>query len=381
MTMRTAGMTLIVLMCLVPMAWGVALNEAIQMAQDDNNSVAENGMSILANDYWSDDLAKQTLEAVAEPQFLIRGVMTRENYAALYLDLLLAKRKVHEWFAQANTPGERLNTTRKLIAENPDWPTHRPADDNMPDGHRTAFRLMIEQVMTESDTDAIDLAMTYPQLISDDYVQMHQAALIEWIERLGRDEVLARPQLLQAMTSLRSDEYKRLVTEWLSDTTDPGQITALLTAAKPMLGRDELERFADDARPEVVLEATSILRSRYRDERTIATLDRVIARLSEAEDVDPAFVRILNGRKTRLLVALQLEGGREQLILKLMEATRYDIQFRETTLELVRNYPDARSLNALETIKVKIQQENPADERIAFIAEVIEERLKSQIND
>lgn len=141
-------------------------------------------------------------------------------------------------------------------------------------------------------------------------------------------------------------------------------------------GREELLSILKNGSPQHVQYAAVNLRALSPDRETLAALRDAAKRLAALRDVDAKYRRAVLAMANNVAVDLGLSRGRpREYFLERVDTPIPSARFRIAVIEMIRTYPDQRTLVELRNIAAKLSQARGAEENAEFITRMIRERL------
>lgn len=325
------------------------LSKAASIPDGDPSDV--DYLRLLAEKHWASDRAEAILERAAKPPFVGRGVVTLGGHAHRQLEIFRGNRIFHQAIDDAKTKEDRYQRARKILKEN--------AAAN--DFNLWARQRFVESVLKYGGAKAVDLVIQYPQWTSVAYIDQHATAIETQLRKLGlkktvslHKEELGSYVLLRKVAASKNSVFVAMFDDWIQEAKNDDVLSSLVGMRFFFTdGREALGKILQDERPMAVRAAASNLARWHANEKTIALLDKAVAHLvnQQANEVDVRFLRAI---ALKAHVQSNTKRGKKLLIDKLFDPARPTSSPYGIPGQLITNYPDKESLNALrQSIKAR----------------------------
>jgi hypothetical protein len=318
----------------------MTLEECLEAAHSDDIREASIAMYVLAIRYWNDDRALSALREIFELSAPSPGkgpqpIPVKWRVAHNAMNNLLLARGVAEDWAGARTNVERYDRLKAIMAEHPDW-------EGFYDGQREPFlrkrRIysMIRLCLDEGGVESLSLAMDYPDLISDAYLQRNSKAIMDEMRLRGS---VVSGDLLSRLVHVEGRNIYPLVDNLLGIYETGADISMIFDAIDPIFVKEDWVRYLRHQNSSVALIAASRYANRYPTRGTFAELSDRLNNMDNNQEYAIGLSRILGD----LSVHLRMEEGRIHLMNELSGSSWSDMTVMSIVHDLIRTYGDDRT--------------------------------------
>ena len=224
------------------------------------------------------------------------------------------------WMEGTKKPREKFTRIQRYFSLNPNW-TRISKEQSL---HLYIFKDMLLESAMEfgGDTDfeilldwgTLPTSNCVPRLfkMEEAYFAQRGDILLSYIEKIGREETLARPDLYGKLISYVSkDSMTKLLGKWLRETSTQEETAKILSTLRHLPGsRDRLLSLLLDLRPYAIKESFLELSILFPDETSLTAFKKTYQRRVDAQAKEEELLFYRN-----VIVDLDRELAEQQLLI------------------------------------------------------------------